>query len=317
MNNKSFVIGVDLGGTNLRAAGVDDSGKILVSRSAPVGDKSSSAVVAAIAGSVSEIANDIGSKPVAVGCGVPGIVDAENGVVHASPNFPAWSEEKLRDAVCSKVGVPVAMENDANCFALAEAMLGAGRGHRNVVMLTLGTGIGGGLVFDGKVFHGDSGFAGEVGHIVVEPDGEPCGCGGRGCLERYAASHAFAVHARRLPNAENASLLAAAGVDASAITPELAARLADEGNESAAVLWNEFGRYLGIGIATLVNILGVFTFVIGGGITKSWDRFISAAKAAALSHTYARHAAYLKLLRAGLGDNAGVIGAAIEARRLI
>ncbi|MFA4874455.1 MAG: ROK family protein [bacterium] len=308
---KPFAVGVDLGGTNLRAAAVDDAGSILVSRSVPVGDRSAKAVIAEIADMVRAIENELGMRPAVVGCGVPGIVDSERGVVYASPHFPQWRDEALRDSLADEVKLPVAMDNDANCHALAEAMLGAGKGSRNVIMLTLGTGIGGGLVLDGKIFRGDCGFAGEVGHIVVEPEGEPCGCGGRGCLERYAASHAFPLHASRLPDPARDALAAQAGVPISKLTPEIVARLADDGNLNAIALWEDFGRYLGVGIATLINVLGIMTFVVGGGIVRSWEHFIEETKKSALSHTYARHAQYLQIKRAALGHDAGVIGAAL------
>lgn len=314
---KDYTIGVDLGGTNLRAAAIDGSGTIIDRRATPVVGKSAAAVVDAVIAQVSALENSIGSKVRGIGLGVPGIVDWENGVVHASPHFPEWSDVPIREFVARAVDRKVCMDNDANCHAFAESRLGAGKGLRNMVMLTLGTGLGGGLILDGKLFHGDSGFAGEVGHIVVEPEGEACGCSGRGCLERYAASHAFRLHASRLDARVRDELLREAGVSLDALTPEIAARLAENGNAAAIGLWREFGRYLGVGIATMVNVLGVLTFVIGGGITKSWDKFIDSAKASALEHTYERHAAFLGLRRAKFSNDAGVIGAALQARDLI
>lgn len=307
-------IGVDLGGQNLRIALVTPAGIVREGIQLPVGsDRSAAAVARQIGEGIRAIVAKEGGVRLPVGCGIPGIVDADQGLVHASPNFPPWHDEPIASMISAECGCDVHIDNDANLHALGEAVRGAGRGHRNTVMLTLGTGIGGGLVFDGRVFHGDAGFAGEVGHIVVEPEGPVCGCGGRGCLELYAAARGFRLLASRLPSAERDALLAAAGLDLSALTPEVMARLDDAGERIARQLWQEFGRYLGIGIATLVNVLGVMTFVIGGGITRSWERFQEEARRSALEHTYPHHAERLRLLRAELGEDAGVLGAAIHA----
>lgn len=307
-------IGVDLGGQNLRIAMVSPAGIVREGMQVPVGaDRSAAAVARLIGEGIRALAGKEGGQPMPVGCGIPGIVDADRGVVHASPNFPPWRDEPIASMIAAECGCDVRIDNDANLHALGEALRGAGRGHRNTVMLTLGTGIGGGLVFDGRIFHGDAGFAGEVGHIVVEPEGPVCGCGGRGCLELFAAARGFRLLAARLPSAERDALLAAAGVDLSELTPEVIARLDDAGDRIARALWQEFGRYLGIGIATLVNVLGVMTFIIGGGIARSWERFHEAARGSALSHTYPHHAGKLQLLRAELGEEAGVLGAAVHA----
>jgi glucokinase len=315
---KELAIGVDVGGTNLRAGIVNGDGRILKRESIAVGDdKSAKAVVDIVCGQIAKLMSESPGQVKAVGVGVPGIVDFEKGIVHRSPNFPAWNDANIRDEISRRVGLPLAFDNDANMHALGEARFGAGRGHRNMVLLTLGTGIGGGLILDGAVFHGDNGFAGEVGHIVVEADGIECGCGGRGCLEQYAASRGFAVFAGRLAEAERREFLAAAGVNLHDLKPELVANLADKGNSTAVKLWEIYGSYLGVGIATLINVLGIETFVIGGGITRSWDRFITTARKNALAHTYRHHEGKLKILRAELGDDAGIVGAALEGLALL
>lgn len=313
IHSKSFAVGIDLGGTNLRAAAVEGCGRILVSRASPVRSKSAKAVVTSIVDEVKAITKEMNYAPCAIGCGIPGIVDYERGIVFASPHFPKWRNESLRDAIAEATHLPVAIDNDANCHALAEAKFGAGRDHKNMMMLTLGTGIGGGIVIDGKVFHGDSGFAGEVGHIVSEPNGGKCGCGGRGCWELYAASQAFTNFALRLPASERKKFFKKVRVPVSKLTPEIVANLAAKKDLIALKFWKEYGRYLGIGIATIVNVLGIFTFVIGGGITKSWKLFIAEARRSMIDHTYKQHAKTLILARSKLGSNAGVIGAALIA----
>jgi glucokinase len=317
MSIAEYAIGVDLGGTNMRAGLVDRLGSVLSRRSEPLGrDKSPAAVIGQMREMLKELVAKAPRPPAVVGCGIPGIVDYERGILHRSPNLPQWRDVAIRDEIADALGMPVVVDNDANQHALGEHRLGAGRGHHHMVLLTLGTGIGGGLIFDGKIFHGDCGFAGEVGHIVIEPDGIPCGCGKSGCWEQYAASHSFAVHAARLKKAERESLLSAAAVSVEDLTPELVGRLANEGHPVARGLWNTYGLYLGMGIATLINTLGVTTFVIGGGIARSWDRFIGAAKNEIANHTYEQNVERLHLLPAALGDDAGVIGAALEGLAL-
>lgn len=314
VGDSKYAIGIDVGATNLKLGIVGASGDVIAHKLVPLGEKKSPGeIVSLIAGQSKELAGRSPKGPIAAGCGIPGIVDFESGIIIQSPNLPQWRDVPARDEIAKALGLPTIVDNDANIYALGEQRMGAGRGHNNLVLLTLGTGIGGGLILDGDIFHGDVGFAGEVGHIVVERDGVPCGCGGRGCLERYAASHGFATHASRLSKKERERLLAEAGVDIEGLSAQLVARLAGQGNGIAGRLWKEFGLYLGVGIATLINILGVTTFVIGGGIAKSWDLFIGPARDEIARHTYARNCEALTLVPAALGDNAGVIGAALEA----
>ena len=314
---KQLAVGVDLGGTNLRAGLVDAAGRVLARNAVPSGPGATvESVVAQIASHEKDLEGRAEGDVVAVGCGVPGIVDAAQGVVHRSPNLPEWNEAPVGAALARVLGLPFVLDNDANMHALGEWRFGAGKGRRSMVMLTLGSGIGGGLILNGEVFHGDAGFAGEVGHLVTEPDGPPCGCGGRGCWELFAGSRAFRIAAERLPAGERAALLAAAGVAVGDLTPERMAGLAGAGNATAIALWEGYGRALGVGIASLLNILGVETFVIGGGIARSFDLFAAAARREALAHTYAWHADRLLIANAILGDDAGIVGAASQALSL-
>lgn len=309
-----YAIGVDVGGTNLRAGVVDEAGRVVLRSRASTGERRSAGeVVDRIAALVGELSDKFDSKILAVGCGVPGIVDADAGVVHRSPNFPEWTEVPVRGEISARLALPIVIDNDANMHALGEALCGAGRGHRSMIMLTLGSGIGGGIFLDGRIFRGDDGFAGEVGHIVVEPEGLPCGCGGRGCWELYAASRAFKVLAERLSAEERRALLSSSGVGIEALSPEIMAELAAKGEPIALAMWESYGRALGLGIASLLNALGVETFVIGGGISNSYELFVDAARRSALEHTYAWHSKHLNLKRAALGDDGGITGAALSA----
>lgn len=308
---EKFAIGIDLGGTNLKSGLVNSSGVVAHRHSMPIGDdKSSSRIIDLIIGEIDRLRKGAAGDAVAAGCGIPGIVDFERGFVESSPNLPKWHDVAARDLLSVATKLPIVVDNDANLHALGEQRFGAGRGHKNVILLTLGTGIGGGLILDDKIFRGDNGFAGEVGHLIVEAEGLPCACGGRGCWERYAASHAFQTYADKLPREERNQLCLSLKDD---LNPESLARLAHAQNKTAIKLWKLFAGYLGVGIASLVNTLGVFTFVVGGGIVKAWDLFADEARSSALSHTYKAHADRLILKKAELGNDAGVIGASALA----
>lgn len=308
---KDHAIGVDLGGTNLRVGIVANDGHVELSASVPVGpDKSAERVAALIAEQVSFIQVKTKNEIAGCGLGIPGIIDADEGVVYSSPNFPLWNDTPIKKLLTKRIKVPLVIDNDANMFALAELLFGAGRGHKNLIMLTLGSGIGGGIIIDGKVFHGDSGFAGEVGHIVVEPEGVPCGCGSHGCWEQYAASRAFSNLVERIPKGERDGLLALAEGDPAALTPLFMAGLAESGNMTAIDMWRLYGKYLGIGIASLINALGITTIVIGGGIARSQHLFIDAVRAEIANRTYKKNVEHLKLLSASLGEDTAIVGAA-------
>ena len=312
--NKSYAIGVDLGATNLRVGVVGSDGKIEAQAAVPIGSDKSAGRIAALIGEHVWVMQEQVSLPVAgCGCGIPGIVDQERGIVYSSPNFPQWKDVEILKLLKKDIQIPVIIDNDANMFALAELLYGAGKGRKNLILLTLGSGIGGGIVIDGKIFHGDRGFAGEVGHIVVEPDGVPCGCGSMGCLEQYAASRAFVHLVKRLPKKEKDSIQGRVGQDPERLTALFVADIANEGDPAAKELWRFFGRYLGIGIASLINTLGITTIIIGGGIARSWDLFIDATRAEIVSRTYKKNAENLKLLKTSLGEFTGIVGAASAA----
>jgi len=306
-----YAIGVDLGGTNLRVGVIRDDGHVEADAAVPVGTEKSADRIASLIGEHVALMQNQTSLPLTgCGCGIPGIVDSDRGIVFNSPNFPDWQDVPILKLLEKSITLPLLIDNDANMFALAELLFGAGKGRHNLIMLTLGSGIGGGIVIDGKVFHGDRGFAGEVGHIVVEPDGVPCGCKSHGCWEQYAAGRAFTHLVHRLPKHEREAVLAEVYGDANQLSPELIASLAGRGNTIAKELWRSYGRYLGIGIASLINVLGITTIVIGGGIARSWDYFIDACRAEIMSRTYHKNVVQLKLLPASLGENTGIVGAA-------
>jgi glucokinase len=271
-----FSIGVDLGGTNLRIAAVSTDGKLLekitLSVKVALGRDHVIGEMCDAIHSLTKKYRDTG-KFVGAGIGVPGIIDMETGMMRKSANLPGWSNYPVRDEIERRLGARVFLDNDAKMAAFGEKWLGAGRDADNMVMITLGTGIGGAIILNGKIFYGMNGMAGEFGHVTVEPNGVPCGCGNHGCAERYASATALVRMAREEIEAGNAPALAKiAGSD-----PEFSAKaiydLAMQGDEAAQRIFRRFGTVLGILLADLINVLNLDMWVIGGGVVSAWDAF--------------------------------------------
>lgn len=271
-----FSIGVDLGGTNLRIAAVSTGGKLLEKVTLDTRlDVVPDHVVDEMCEAIQRLSNRYrkGGALLGAGIGIPGIIDLEAGVVRKSANLPGWSGYPVRQEIERRLGTRIFLENDAKVAALGEKWLGVARDVNDMAMLTLGTGIGGAIVLDGKIFHGMNGMAGEFGHVTVEPDGVPCGCGNHGCAERYASATAVVRMAHEAIKAGQApSLAKAASAD-----PQFSAKtiydLAIQGDEAAQRIFRRFGRAFGMLLAGIVNILNLEMYVIGGGVSSAWDAF--------------------------------------------
>ncbi|HKR01068.1 MAG TPA: ROK family glucokinase [Pyrinomonadaceae bacterium] len=306
-----LVIAADLGGTNLRAATIDREGRIheRVKQHTPKAEKASE-IVRAIVGAARECERrslDEGAKIRALSIVVPGTVQVENGVVMKAPNVPCLDGFRLAGALESELQWPVLLENDANAAAVGEMWKGAGRGHKTLICVTLGTGVGGGIILDGKLWRGIDGSAAELGHIGVEPfDGVPCPCGSRGCLEVYASATAIVRMTRearpRYPNSplHTAEDLTAAEVYKSGIA----------GDELALEVFRWMGRYLGVGLASLINIFNPEIIVIGGGVASGWELFIGHVREQVASRAFPIPARRAQIVPAECGDDAGLLGAA-------
>ncbi len=274
-----FSIGVDLGGTNLRIAAVSRDGQLL--EKVTLGTKVALGrdhVLNEMCDAIQRLSGAYKSsgKFLGAGIGVPGIIDMQTGMLRKSANLPGWEDYPVRAEIERRLAAPVILENDANVAALGEQWLGAARGIENVAVVTLGTGIGGGIVLGGKIWHGMNGMAGEFGHVTVEPEGHACGCGNHGCAERYASASGIMLMARQaIASGEAPSLAKAASSDA-----EFGAKsiynLAIQGDEHARQIFHTFGRYLGILLAGLINVLNLEMFVIGGGVSSAWDAYAPA-----------------------------------------
>jgi len=299
------VIGVDLGGTNLRTALVSQKGEVIdkVKEPTRASDGHEKVVLKLIDNIKAQRDNALrnGIKITGVGVGAPGVIHADSGVVVTSPNFPDWNNLPLKKELEAALALPVFIENDANAAALGEQWRGAGRGISSMILLTLGTGVGGGIVLDGRIWPGADGMAGEIGHMTIIPDGRQCGCGNTGCLEMYASSRGIVKTYQ-----ERSSL-------SRVITSEEIYQAARDGDPLAAEVMNDMGRLLGIGIANLINIFNAEMIVVGGGVKDAWPLFIEAVRGEIKKRAFEYPAARTQIVPSVLGDDAGMIGAAALA----
>ncbi len=308
---EGYVVGVDLGGTKIYTALADLRGRILAEVRVPTGAREGpEAVMARIADTVHRVAGTAGgAAPLALGIGSPGPLDPETGVVYRSPNL-GWEDVPLKRRLEEILGVPVLVDNDANLAALGEYSFGAGQGARQMVYVTVSTGIGGGIILDGRIYRGAGGGAGEAGHMVLDPDGPLCGCGRRGCLEALASGTAMASRARELAAAgRGRAILAEAGGSAGGITAVSVARAAAAGDAEALEIISRAGEYLGMGLANLVNLINPDRLVVGGGALEAgetlWAGMERELKARALHPALDQ----VRVVRAGLGGRSGLMGA--------
>ena len=292
-------IGLDLGGTNLRAAAIDDSGHLLdhvEGKTAPATGRE--AILRDMVDSISTLRARLGVSDLAgIGIGVPGFIDMEQGVIRNCNNLPSLENFPIREELSRRLGTPVILENDANAAALGEQWMGAVRGTADLVMLTLGTGIGGGIISAGKVLHGAHGMAGELGHITVVPNGNPCGCGNRGCVEKHASATAITAMAKLLGLGD-------------ALTAKDVYDLAVGGNEKAQTIYVSMGESLGILLATLINAFNFPLYLLAGGVLGAWDFFAPAMLAETSRRSFTYRATTPRIEKAQLGNEAGLYGAA-------
>lgn len=310
-----LAIGVDIGGTKVAAGVVDTQGRVLARARRLTPSRDPRAVEATIAEVVTELRAE--HDVVAVGIGAAGFVDSDRSHVLFAPHL-AWRNEPLRDGVAKAVQLPVVVENDANAAAWAEWRFGAGRGEPRLVCVTLGTGIGGGIVLDGQVQRGRHGMAGEFGHMVVVPGGHRCECGNRGCLEQYASGNVLGREARELARAHSpvtVPLMERVGGDVDALVGPLITEAARDGDPCAMELFTEVGRWLGIGLANLAAALDPGMFVIGGGVSDAGELLLRPARESFRRTLTGRgFRPEPGIVAAALGPEAGLVGAADLAR---
>ena len=310
-----LTIGIDIGGTKILAGVVDSSGTVVELRRRPTLGHD----VVGVENTIVELVDELAAEydVAAVGIGAAGFVDASRSTVTFSPHL-AWRDEPLRARLGSRIAIPVVVDNDANTTALGESRFGAGVGHRFVLCVTLGTGIGGAIVLDGRVYRGANGMAGEFGHMQVVPDGHRCPCGNRGCWEQYASGNALEREARELiaarsPMAHRLREICAGDPDR--LTGPQVTAAAQEGDPLSVELLADVGRWLGTGTAGLVAAFDPSCVIIGGGVSDAGDLLLGPTRESMLRSLVGRgHRAEPPILLARLGPQAGFIGAADMAR---
>lgn len=315
-NIRAAAIGVDLGGTNLRVGIVDQNGNILENLKRPtLANEGKEKVIDRIIGSLTEaltLSSQLSRDIRGICIGVPGFLDLKRGIIRESPNLPGWKDVALKEEIKKRADFPtVLLQNDANIFTYGEWLRGAGKGYDSIVGITLGTGVGGGLILDRKIWLGEDGTAGEIGHMIVEPSGLKCQCGRHGCLESYSSGTGIVKRAvMALNNGGDSSLLDRVSGDFSSISPRTVFEEAMAGDGLSIDLIGEAGKYLGIAVVTLINILNIKRFVIGGRVANAGDLILEPARREIIRRAINVPKKEEIIVQAGLGDNAGIIGAA-------
>jgi glucokinase len=294
-----FAIGIDLGGTNLRAAAIDATGTILDQNSTTTDfHEGREKVLADIAAGVTELRGRLsGAHLKGIGIGVPGFIDMKRGVIVGSHNLLGFDDFPVRDELTRRLGTPVVLENDANAAALGEKWMGAGRDVDDLVLLTLGTGIGGGIIIGGRVLHGMVGMAAELGHMTIIPGGNICGCGNYGCLEKHASATAVESMANLVQLGSN-------------LTSRQVYEIAKSGDRNAQRIFESMGAALGIALANLINIFNFPLYLLSGGVLPAWEFFSGEMFRQVEARSFTYRVTTTRIEKAVLGNQAGLYGAA-------
>ena len=298
--NKSFVLGVDLGGTNIKLGLVDAAGKLISKSTLPTAAFLShpKKLIDGLLQSFEQLIqknylqkNDIQG----IGIGLPGLVDTQKGIARFLPNLPGWKNVALKNIIEKKIGIPTFIDNDVNLMTLGEWKFGAGQGFSNIVCMTLGTGVGGGLILNNELYRGEGFSAGEVGHIPLNEEGPICNCGGKGCLERYVGNKYLLEKVRKLFKKD--------------ISLEEVNHLASQGNRMALRFWQETATYIGLGLVGVVNLLNPQRIIIGGGISNASKHLFPVIEETIKSRAMNIPSRMVKIQKAKLGDESGIMGA--------
>ena len=299
---KNYVIGIDVGGTNIKYGLVTPTGEIVYRKVLKTKDYSSRAkLIPAMVEGAARLLKEHGVKKrqvKGIGMGLPGLVDVRNGIVKFLPNIPGWKDVPLRTIFEHELGIPTCLENDVNMITLGEWKYGAGAGEDNLICITLGTGVGGGLVFNRGLYRGDGFAAGEIGHIPINENGPACSCGGRGCFERYVGNQQLQVLAGKIFRDK-------------AITLEEVTARAVTGDARALRFWEDTGVRIGHGLIGVVNLLNPRLLVIGGGVSNSHRFLFPAIRRTVKQRAMVVQGRMFRIKRAKLGNDAGIIGARV------
>lgn len=310
----SVLAGIDVGGTRIKLALVSRAGRVL--ERGEIDTRPHEGPEKALGRAADALEEIAGSRTIAAaGVGVAGLVDIHRGRLLTAPNLVRWQNTPIRRIVRRRLGVYTFVDNDATCAAWGEYRTGANRGIRHLVFLTLGTGVGGGVISDGHLIRGKGNYGGEVGHIGVTPDGPKCHCGSRGCLEAYVGTYGLKRRTRELLRERRSRYLTAwVDRDRRAITPRLVMDAARRGDSVGRRVVRETGEYLGVAIASLVNVFNPEAVVIGGGVSASFDLIAPHIERVVARRAFAEAVSMVRIESSSLGNDASVVGAAMFAR---
>lgn len=310
-------IGIDVGGTNVKIALVDDNGKIIYSNSVPTYAKMGyEYTVNNIKQAIKDLMKETNTTPSdieGIGFDFPGQVDCKTGVVKLAPNIPGWVNVPIAQMIEDEFHIPTRIDNDVRCAALGELKFGAGKGCENFICITVGTGIGSGIVINGKVVRGATNAAGELGHIKLQMNGGPiCGCGDTGCLEAFASGPAIVAMAQEyIKGGKSTKFREMAAVEGGEITPYMVAKAAEEGDSVAKRIFEIVGEYIGIGLTSVINLLNPERVIIGGGVAESGELLLGPIRKTIKERAMVVAGNAVEIVPAQLGNSAGVIGASM------
>lgn len=312
------VLAIDLGGTKIASAIVSDTGKILArDYRLTLAGEGVEPVMGRIFQSVEQLLKESKTTPSqldSISIASAGTIDSEQGLVSVSPNLPGWRDIPLRDRIKERFGLDTFLVNDASAAALGEHRLGAGRGTVNLIYITVSTGIGGGIIIDGGLYLGSSGSAGEIGHMTIDASGPECYCGNKGCLEVLASGTAIAREAKKsIAAGESSALTDMVAGKTEAITAREVSLAAQGGDPLALKVVAEAANYLGVGMTNVVNIFNPDMIVIGGSVAKMGDRLLEPVRQVVAETAFGLSAQAVQIVPAGLGDDVGILGAALYA----
>lgn len=320
MKKESWILGVDFGGTRIKIGVVDAKGRILCRTGVDVQKRWSWKELTEVLVETLEAFLQDPAIPkkrlLGLGMGLPGLIDFEKGIVHHLVNVRGWKNLPFASILKKKIRLPVFIDNDVNLMALGEATYGAARGASNVVCITLGTGVGGGLILNGELYRGSSYAAGEIGHIPVSREGPLCACGSRGCFETTVGNQSIVRRAReRIRSGERS--MASRMVDGKLenLSPEVLSRAARKGDRMSLSIWREVGEWVGMALAGVVNTYNPDRLVIGGGVAEAGEFLFRSIRKTLKKRALSFSVEHLQVVKAKLGNDAGIIGAAVLVRR--
>ncbi len=309
--SEKYAIGVDLGGTNIKIGIVSQKGKIINKTSLKTeADGGPAKVISQITKGINELLSKNKNKIKGIGIGSPGVVSIKKGTVENPPNLPGWGKVKLAKLIEKKFKLPVYIENDANAAAIGEMILGNGKKYSSFVMITLGTGVGGGIIMNKKIFRGENGVAGEVGHMTINYNGDKCNCGSFGCIETFVGNHYLVKRvAKELPAHKESKIWNLINDDFNYLTPKIIQSAAEQNDEFAIAVIKEIGTQLGAALASVSNLLDISAFIIGGGVAGFGKILFDAIHQSLQERVLMSLRSRVKVMPAKLSNDAGIQGA--------